>query len=91
MTKQSQKKKLPEFKSLSEINRHIFTERYGAKKAEKLMQEIAKFGRIDSNPAGSHLNGTMERFGTEESGRMMLEAEATNKFYFSPEGTKYNN
>lgn len=91
MTKKSQKKKLPEFKSLSEINRYILTEEYGAEEAERLMQEMAKFEKMRSNPVGSHLNGTMEKIGTEESRRMMLEDEAINKFNCPPEDTEYNN
>lgn len=91
MTTKNSKKKLPEFKSLSEINRYIFIERFGAEKAERLMQEIANLAKLHDEPAGSHVNGTMEKIGTEESGRMMLEAEAINKFNFPPEDTEYNN
>lgn len=91
MTKKNNKKKLPEFKSLSEINRHIYTEMFGAEVAERIMQEADKLGKMRSKPVGLHLNGTMERCGTEESGRMMLEAEAINKFNFPPEDTEYNN
>lgn len=91
MAKKNKKKKLPEFKSLSEINRYILTEEYGVEEGERLMQEMAKFHKLHDEPAGAHLNGTMEKIGTEESGRKMLEAEAINKFNFPPEDTEYNN
>lgn len=91
MTESNDKKKLPEFKSLSEINRHIYTEMFGAEVAERIMQEADKLGKMRSKPAGSHLNGTMEKIGTEESVRKMLEDEAIGRFYLPPHGTKYNN
>jgi hypothetical protein len=91
MTESNDKKKLPEFKSLSEINRHIYTEMFGAEVAERIMQEADKLGKMRSKPVGSHLNGTMEKIGTEESGRIMQEVDAINKFNFPPEDTEYNN
>lgn len=79
------------FKNLSEMNHHIVTEMCGSDMADRIAKKIDKLEKLRSKPAGLHLNGTMERFGTEESGRMMLVDEAINKFNFPPEDTEYNN
>lgn len=56
MTKENKKKTKLKFKSLSEMNHHILTERYGLEFAERVRKRIEKCRRIHLESPSQYIN-----------------------------------